>query len=290
MLKSFALIIFYSTQLVAFSQRSNQVEFFISVLANDSLEGRGIQSSGIEIAKKFIIKNLKNNNIKPYKLFDYTSKFNIHSHNIETSNIISKIDNKKDSTILFIAHYDHLDTCSFLSKELVLRKKCLIHNGADDNASGVALLLSLAVELNALDKASHKYNYIFAFTSAHEIGFFGASNLVTEKKIKKEKIKAVFNFDMVGRLNESTKQLIISKNTTKNIFINYKNELINPVFNDLNLVSTDVSVFLEKGFECYTFTTGKHNDYHCSTDDTEKINFQGIYLIKDFIVYVVKNF
>jgi len=81
-------------------------------------------------------------------------------------NLSALIGRKADSTIVFCAHYDHLGMGSGKSKEIV--KKC-IHPGADDNASGVAVLLELARQM-AKDSTQNRFNYLFLFPSAHEIG------------------------------------------------------------------------------------------------------------------------
>jgi Zn-dependent M28 family amino/carboxypeptidase len=280
-IQKITLILFLYIQLDVTSQSNNQVEYFISVLAHDSLEGRGINTKGIKKAKQFIIETLKKNDLKSSKLFNYNNRFRIDSFGINGYNVLAKIDNKKDSSILLMAHYDHLDTCSGLSKELFERRKCLIHNGADDNASGVALLLSLAIDLKSAQAEFQKYNYIVAFTSAHEIGLLGASALVESRMFRREKIKLVLNFDMVGRLNESSKKIFVSKSTLKafpNITVDTCAQLVN---DELNINNTDASIFAKKGYSCFSFTTGKHEDYHCATDDSTRINIQGIYLLKN---------
>ena len=73
-----------------------------------------------------------------------------------------------------------------------------IHNGADDNASGVSILINLANSLKDIDD----YNYLFIALSGEEHGLFGSSYFAKNPTISLENVRFMMNFDMVGRLNE----------------------------------------------------------------------------------------
>ena len=103
------------------------------------------------------------------------------------------------------AHYDHIGRGEIGS---LARKgeEGQIHNGADDNASGTAVVLELATTLSeAYQKYPEKFRrgVIFALWSGEELGLIGSTHFVNDPVIPLEKIAAYINFDMVGRLREN---------------------------------------------------------------------------------------
>ena len=124
----------------------------IDFLTQDNLNGRGLKGSGIKKSTDFIIKSFIKSGVKPvFAKKSYLQNFQLPDSLLDYKGIVSqniigfiKAKSKSDSTIIIGAHYDHLDSCSNLSKEIFPLKRCLVHNGADDNASGVAMALELA--------------------------------------------------------------------------------------------------------------------------------------------------
>ena len=103
------------------------------------------------------------------------------------------------------AHYDHIGHGEIGS---LARKgeEGQIHNGADDNASGTAVVLELATTLSeAYQKYPGKFRrgIIFALWSGEELGLIGSTHFVNDPIIPLEKVAAYINFDMVGRLREN---------------------------------------------------------------------------------------
>ena len=180
-------------------------------MSSDELEGRSTGSKGEELAANYIEKRFKELNVEPIGENGYFQEFSFkqksHPHDtISTSdsiqensitgkNVIGFIDNKSINTIVVGAHYDHL---GFGGEGSLYRSDSLkIHNGADDNASGVSLMLDLAAKL----KDNNNNNYMFIAFSGEELGLLGSNFFVKNPTIDIKSINYMINMDMVGRLN-----------------------------------------------------------------------------------------
>lgn len=261
----------------------------IQTLAHDSLNGREASTEYEQKAAVFIIKQFKDIfKKKPEShIFDYQEEENQAKK--KSVNIYYLLDNKADSTIIVSAHYDHLGINSNRTRSY---GKTGIHNGADDNASGVALMLSLAKKVKNLK--TKKYNFIFVAYSAHENGLFGSRAFYSFLAQEKIPIALVLNFDMVGRFDNKARVLNIYGSNTL-----HQNQTFfeKPVFdgniytnNSEKVYLTDAGIFAEKNIPSLSFTTGIHNDYHKITDDEMYINYEGIVLVQKFIEQFLKVF
>lgn len=255
----------------------------ITILAADSLEGRAPATKSEEKTLEFLSTQLQNICDTVYKQpFSFTYK----STTATTNNLIAFQNNHQEKTIIFVAHYDHLGWGNAKSKEII--KKHQIHNGADDNASGVAMIVQLADALSQKDSSLIKYNYLYLFTSAHELGLFGAKHFLSSKEYQNIHIRAVLNFDMIGRLNTSTPILKIGGKDTDSTFHKQLNAIADTAmqlrFVDDQLLASDATPFYEVGVPVLSFTTGVHEDYHRASDDVSKINYEGLQTILDFIM------
>ena len=147
-----------------------------------------------------------------FQYFDAKIKENPHSQKIKKkitgANVVGYIDNNQDETIIIGAHYDHVGYGDFGS---LYDGKKEVHNGADDNASGVSILINLAKGLSEITD----YNYLFIAFSGEEHGLFGSSYYAKNPTINLETVRFMINFDMVGRLNnekiELNKQIVYEK-------------------------------------------------------------------------------
>jgi acetylornithine deacetylase/succinyl-diaminopimelate desuccinylase-like protein len=167
-----------------------------------------------------------------------------------------------------------------------------IHHGADDNASGVAMMLELA-EKFAKTKGSHKRSIICLSFSGEEEGLLGSKHFVDDPGINLSKVDAMINMDMVGRLNKTNnlqiggvgtaiglKDLVYAKSDTSIIKLTLSEEGYGP---------SDHSSFYGKNIPVLFYFTGAHMDYHTPTDTWEKINFKGMIEISDLIFNVTKE-
>lgn len=185
------------------------------------------------------------------------------------------------------AHYDHIGRGEIGS---LARKgeEGQIHNGADDNASGTAVVLELATTLSAAyQKYPEKFRrgIIFALWSGEELGLIGSTHFVNDPIIALEKVAAYINFDMVGRLREN--KLILQGVGSSSVWTKLIEKRNIPIGFNLTLqedpyLPTDVTAFYPKEVPVLSFFTGGHEDYNRPTDDPETLNFNGIERISDF--------
>lgn len=207
----------------------------------------------------------------------------------KSMNVFSWINNHADSTILIGAHYDHIGMGGKLSRSF---GKTDVHNGADDNASGIALLLGMAQRFG--EWMSTEYNYVFVAYSAHEVGLFGSEKFYMKLKPRFRKLALAVNFDMVGRMSKSERWLKIFATENQVARINRidatRFNLRTKVETDSTLNQLDTRIFYQNGVPCLSLTTGIHDDYHKITDDEAKINYQGICNIQEWLMNYLKHY
>lgn len=205
-------------------------------------------------------------------------------------NVVGYIDNGATNTVVLGAHFDHLGYGEDGNSMLRTSEK-LIHNGADDNASGTAALLELARLLKATkSKAS---NYLFIAFSAEELGLNGSKYYTENPTIDLKNVNFMINMDMVGRLNDSTKALTVGGYGTSPVW----GRLINPAAKNQFVIKTDSSgtgpsdhtSFYRKDIPVLFFFTGLHTDYHRPSDDAIKINYVGEMRIIQYIQEIING-
>jgi aminopeptidase YwaD len=191
----------------------------------------------------------------------------------------------RDEYIILGAHFDHLGMGGPGSGSRAV-DTIGIHHGADDNASGVAMMLELA-EKFAETKGSHKRSIICVSFSGEEEGLLGSKHFVDDPGIDLSKVNVMFNLDMVGRLNE-TNNLQISGVGTANglktmVYSRTDTSLIKLTLSDEGYGPSDHSSFYGKNIPVLFYFTGAHMDYHTPTDTWDKINYKGMVEISDLI-------
>ena len=179
------------------------------------------------------------------------------------------------------AHYDHIgygEIGSLAGKD----EEGQIHNGADDNASGTAVVLELATTLSRIYREHpDKFNrgIIFALWSGEELGLIGSTHFVNHPIVPLEKVAAYLNFDMVGRLRDN--KLILQGVGSSSVWTKLIEKRNIPIGFNLTLqadpyLPTDVTAFYPKGVPVLSFFTGGHEDYNRPTDDIETLNYDGL--------------
>lgn len=250
----------------------------VAFLASDKMKGRSTGSIEEEQANSYVEKEWGKS--KKTKTFYWSYKIELDDSTLNSKMIGNFVNNKKDSTILIGAHIDHIGFGGKLSKSLSSNE---IHNGADDNASGVALLIELQKSIAEL---SLDYNVLFVVYTGHEIGTYGSKYVSEHLPKKARKLALVINFDMVGRMNELNEAYVSSSQSMQH-YMDTK-EFILYLGRESKLEVLDTKHFYPK-IPCLTFTTGMHNDYHKSTDDSEYINCRGIALIHSFTMNMLQQ-
>jgi hypothetical protein len=275
----------------------------VSVLANDSLNGRktgstdekkaaeyiakrfedlGLQAKGTDgYFQKFTFKASKN----PHQEAEFTSENNDSTETGE--NVIGYIDNKAENTVVIGAHYDHL---GMGGEGSLYREGEAIHNGADDNASGVAMMLHLADSLQKKDSPKNN-NYLFIAFSGEEEGLLGSNYFVKNPTIDTKKVTYMLNMDMVGRLNSENTLAVYGVGTSPIL-----KQTVNANAGDLNIAENESGVgpsdhtsFYLADIPVLHFFTGQHEDYHKPSDDTEKVNFEGMEIVSNYIFSIIKD-
>ncbi|MBT7734182.1 MAG: M20/M25/M40 family metallo-hydrolase, partial [Verrucomicrobia bacterium] len=202
--------------------------------------------------------------------------------------------NKPTEYVMLGAHYDHLgrgETGGFGVKA----EEGMVHNGADDNASGVATLLEMASSLAKRREDRPKEfqrGVIFSFWSGEELGLIGSARYAAKPTVNLSNVVAYLNFDMVGRLrdNKLTLQGVGSSSSWKKL-IERRNVLAGF---DLSLqqdpyLPTDTTSFYPKGIPVLAWFTGSHKEYHRPGDDTDTLNFEGLERITKFAANIVRD-
>lgn len=207
------------------------------------------------------------------------------------NNVVGWIDNGAQYTIAIGAHYDHL---GWGDEGSLHRGEKAIHNGADDNASGVALMIELAKSLSD-PNAPRKYNYVFIAFSGEEKGLLGSNYFVKNTSIPLSKINYMINFDMVGRLGDKDAGLAINGVGTSPIWENLINEAWENTSRDDFKIKTsksgvgpsDHTSFYLKDIPVLHLFTGAHEDYHKPTDDIQYINYDGLLEIHEYTMDLI---
>jgi aminopeptidase YwaD len=202
-------------------------------------------------------------------------------------NVIGYIDNGAATTVILGAHYDHLGYGED-HNSLYTGITPMIHNGADDNASGTAAL----IELSKLIKKSKlkNNNYLFIAFSGEELGLFGSKYFTEHPTIDFTNANYMINMDMVGRLNDSTHGLTIGGYGTSPMWgqeLNNNDKYFKINFDSSGTGPSDHTSFYRKDIPVLFFFTGAHNDYHKPTDDADKINYTGELMVVKYIYDVI---
>lgn len=266
----------------------------ISYLASDALQGRLTGSEGEKKAADYLAAEFKKLGLKPYnkksyfQKFDYKVRLNPHdSTSVKANNgtnVIAVLDNKADRTIVIGAHYDHLGLNEH-HHSTKPNSEGEIHNGADDNASGVASVMELARMLSQ-NKSKEKVNYVFALFSGEEDGLIGSKFMAETLKEKFPKVITMVNMDMIGRLNNN-KALVVGGVGTcpdfSELIAENKPAGFNVTEENTGIGPSDHTSFYLKDIPVLFFFTGTHTDYHKPSDDEDKINYYGVRAIVDYV-------
>ncbi|HPH68365.1 MAG TPA: M20/M25/M40 family metallo-hydrolase, partial [Kofleriaceae bacterium] len=186
--------------------------------------------------------------------------------------------NKLPGVVVIGAHLDHLGQGGVGTGSL--DTKMGIHNGADDNASGVAALIE-AARMLAANKATLRRDVLIVAFSAEEMGVLGSAYMVKNlpKLINaKNPIIGMLNMDMVGRMRNNALSVLGSESAAE------WSDVVMPICKTSGIECTlggsgygpsDHMPFYVAGVPVLHFFTGSHLDYHRSSDDASTINAAG---------------
>ncbi|HYG49686.1 MAG TPA: M20/M25/M40 family metallo-hydrolase, partial [Flavobacteriales bacterium] len=282
-----------------FSEKN--IKTHIGFLASDKLEGRGTGSKGEQAAAEYLAKEFKKLKLIPkgdnqtyFHAFDFTHSNNPHDTSTagkekrSGKNVAAYLDNGAKNTIVIGAHFDHLGL-GHDHNSLDANPTGKIHNGADDNASGTAGVLELA-RYYCTNKITEKHNFLFLCFSGEELGLYGSKKYCENPTIDLSTVNCMINMDMIGRLNDSTKKLIVYGVGTAPDFVPLIDGLTTPLSikkDSAGVGPSDQTSFYLKNIPVLHFFTGQHSDYHKPSDDVEKINVKGEVQVLECIRQVI---
>lgn len=291
-MKAYILVVFtLACVTIVTAQRidSNNIKNHIYYLAADKLKGRAPGTAGEKMAAQYIAKQFSQYGLQPKGTDGYFQKFAYRQNNnphdtiaatgkkYEGRNVVGFLDNGAVNTVVVGGHYDHLGNDgrgSSLEKE----PKGKVHNGADDNASGTSGVLELA-RYYATNGVKEPVNFLFMCYSAEEAGLIGSKYFTNNPTIDLKAVSWMLNMDMIGRMSDSTHNLLIYGVGTSDVFVDNLHALnkygFNLVLDSAGVGPSDQTSFYLQKIPVLHFFTGQHKDYHKPSDDANKINYSG---------------
>ncbi len=198
-------------------------------------------------------------------------------------------DGVSDEYVIVGAHYDHLGYGAGGNSLAGQDEGKAVHPGADDNASGVAVILEMIDSLAGRERDRH---LVLGFWSGEELGLIGAQAFADEEVVPSENVAAYLNLDMVGYVadNSLTIQGVGSSNEWPSMI---ERANIRPGF-DLTLANdpylpTDAMVFYQNDVPILSFFTGAHEHYHKPSDTPEKLNYKGMDRVASLVAAITGN-
>lgn len=204
-----------------------------------------------------------------------------------TQNVIGFIEGSdsllKKEYIIIGAHYDHLGKGGPNSGSR-MPDTSAVHYGADDNASGISVVLEVANAIKSM-KSKPKRSVIIVAFGAEELGLVGSKYFFKKLLVDSKKIKAMINLDMVGRMRPN-KTLSVSGTGTATEFEAILNSLepkskMKFARNADGYGPSDHSSFYLEGIPVLYFSTGAHSDYHTPFDTYDKLDYNSMKLVAD---------
>ena len=302
-MKHISLLVIFIT-LFSCKKEEQQIKSLIkedvTFLADDALKGRETGTEGERMAADYIAKRFKELELTPKGTDGFFQDFSFKPSNdphretefvtstdssITGRNVIAFLDNEAQNTIVIGAHYDHL---GYGGQGSLHRGEEAIHNGADDNASGVSIVLDLASKLK---NANTNNNYLFMAFSGEELGLLGSNYFVKNPTIDADKMNYMINLDMVGRLKADSTLAVYGTGTSPMFKQTLKanNEQFKLVQKESGVGPSDHTSFYNSDIPVLHFFTGQHEDYHKPSDDAEKLNYTGMQTISNYIFALITD-
>ena len=299
-----ALILSFLAVFAVNAKRTNGLDVKIVEKHVEQIISNGGRLAGTKSAQKaasYIDKELKKIGLQPWHSQSYKWPFKFKSKvdnsNKTGTNLIAFI---KGSTklpgVIIGAHYDHLghgETDKSLAREDEVGR---VHLGADDNASGVAGLLTIAeylVSLKNKGKFKPKRDVIFAFWSGEEMGLLGSKNFVN--MFGQSDLSHIFmanlNLDMIGRLENALILQGTGSSKGWQQIIEQRNAPVrlNIVTQEDSNLPTDASSFYKFHVPVLSAFTGSHEQYHSPRDTADLLNYPGIAKVSKLMALITRG-
>ena len=283
------------------TQSDTTVEDFksrVGYLASDKLGGRSAGSKGDILARDYMVDLFeKSSSSVSIQEFEVITNRRTQETAI-TYNVIGVLPGNdpllKDEFVIVGGHYDTTPNPP-KARRLFFDN---INNGADDNASGTAMVLELFEKYAS--KNSHKRTLVFILFGGEELGLLGSKHYAENPTINLDKVQLMVNLDMIGRLDEDKNVYLGGVPTAYGL-----DKAIKPFIESskLNVTSyqhtasgvrslfsrSDHYNFYKKDVPSLFFFTGIHKDYHTPRDEANLVNYEGLKLISDLAEKVIDN-
>lgn len=264
---------------------SDSLYFHVEALAHDTMRGRGSGSqdelrAAEYLQERFLAYGLQEppgGAIQSFQAFSHRDGTTLNSRNV--LGVVEGSGSLVDEWVVVGAHFDHIGFRDLPSEDLGP------NNGADDNASGTALVLEMArlfrgyVDSGGMGGRDRR-SVLFAAFGGEEHGLLGSCHYVHGAPVGPvSSTAAMMNFDMVGRLRENT--LFVSGGETSSTWaplMYNSNELgLNLAISESSCTGcTDHVCFWQAGIPFVGFFTGRHPEYHTPEDDVALVDFPGV--------------
>ena len=267
----------------------------IRYLSDEKRQGRGLGSAGLEQAAEYIAASFKQAGLKPGGddggYYQYLSARGEDGKLRTLKNIIGVLPGRNPElsaqNLVFGAHYDHL---GLGWPDVRKQNQGKVHHGADDNASGVAVMLELARVLGRKFKPDR--TIVFAAFSAEEAGRLGSKHYVKhEKRHPVSNTIAMLNLDSVGRLFDNKLIVLGAESASEwpHIFrgIGFVTGITSVMVNE-PLDASDQISFHEAGVPAVQLFTGAHADYHRPGDTADQIDVDGLVKVAEVSKHVLE--
>lgn len=300
MKKTLILIVLFILSTNLFSQTNSNnfsMEKAVHYLASEELQGRSPSTKGDSLAVDFITDLFVKAKLKPlYKTYYQEVVFKdmesiarnskqAGPKNKFSRNVVGLLEGNdpalKNEYIVIGAHFDHLGLGSMMSASRS-KEPNQIHYGADDNASGVALMLDL---VNKFSQKINQRSIIFIAFTCEENGLIGSKQFLEELPFDSKQIVAMFNFDMVGMLKNNSLTVGGTKTSKESEKIIKKYSKANNLKVSLSpsgVGPSDHASFYAKNIPVFYFTTGADSTYHTPYDNPHRLNYKGIDIVSKF--------
>jgi hypothetical protein len=266
----------------ASSITSDELKSHVDVLADDSFEGREAGTRGGHAAGGYLVKQLQSRSLKPAgENGTYFQTFGNGYRNV-LGMIEGSDPDLKQEVIVVAAHYDHV---GYGSRSNSYGPWGYIHNGADDNASGLSGLLEAIDALLAM-KPAPKRSLLFAFFDGEEKGLLGSKQWIADPSLSLKRVVFMINIDMIGRMQNERIELYGSRSARGlRRLVSESNSLtgLKLDFNWEMKENSDHYPFFAQRIPTLMMHTGLHSDYHRPSDDANRLNLVGMQSAAQFL-------
>ncbi len=249
----------------------------ISTLASDAMQGREAGTTGGHAASAYLMQQLRRHGVAPAAADQtFVQEFAGGMRNILAS-VPGHDAQRRDEVVIVSAHFDHV---GFGTPRNSRGPIGYVHNGADDNASGVASLLEIVEAIRKLPRPPRR-TLLFAFWDGEEKGLLGSKHWLTAPTRPLSQVKLVINADMIGRLRPEGVEVTGTRAACglRHFVADANSATIAPRLRlefpwDMR-ADSDHYPFFAVGIPALMLHTGKHDDYHRPSDDADKLNYEG---------------